>query len=55
MRIVDAHLDLSYNTLMGHDPTLPAEKQMPDEMGTPSVGLPDLLAGGVGLVCAPFL
>jgi len=52
MQIVDAHLDLSYNAVMGRDPTAPAMAQPPDEMGIPTVGLPDLRAGGVGLVCA---
>ncbi|MFI5381745.1 MAG: dipeptidase [Tepidisphaerales bacterium] len=52
MFIVDAHLDLSYNALRGRDVTLPAAKQKPDDEGTPTVGLPDLRAGGVGLVCA---
>jgi len=52
MRIVDAHLDLSYNAAMGRDPTAPAIAQPPDDMGIPTVGLPDLRAGGVGLVCA---
>ncbi|MGA2496631.1 MAG: membrane dipeptidase [Tepidisphaeraceae bacterium] len=52
MFIVDAHLDLSYNALRGRDLTLPASQQKPDDEGTPTVGLPDLHAGGVGLVCA---
>ena len=52
MFIVDAHLDLSYNALRGRDLTLPAAQQKPDDEGTPTVGLPDLRAGGVGLVCA---
>src|SRR2546421_11484068 len=50
--IVDAHLDLAYNAVRGRDLLLPANRQQPDEEGIPSVGLPDLLAGGVGLICA---
>jgi len=50
--IVDAHLDLSYNALRGRDLTVPATAQKPDDDGVPSVGLPDLRAGGVGLICA---
>ena len=52
MRIVDAHLDLSYNALSGRDVLRPAVEQAPDEGGIPTVGLPDLRRGGVGLVCA---
>jgi membrane dipeptidase len=50
--IVDAHLDLSYNALRGRDVLRPAAEQAPDEEGIPTVGIPDLRAGGVGLVCA---
>jgi len=50
--IVDAHLDLSYNALRGRDVLRPAAEQAPDEEGIPTVGVPDLRAGGVGLVCA---
>ena len=50
--IVDAHLDLSYNALRGRDVLRPAAEQTADEEGIPTVGLPDLLAGGVGLICA---
>ena len=50
--IVDAHLDLSYNALRGRDVLRPAREQSPDDEGVPTVGVPDLLAGGVGLVCA---
>jgi membrane dipeptidase len=50
--IVDAHLDLAYNALRGRDVTRPAAEQVPDQEGIPSVGLPDLRAGGVGLICA---
>jgi membrane dipeptidase len=50
--IVDAHLDLAYNAVRGRDVTRPAVEQPPDKEGIPSVGLPDLRAGGVGLVCA---
>ncbi|QOV88126.1 dipeptidase [Humisphaera borealis] len=52
MLIVDAHLDLAYNALRGRDVLAPAVHQTPDEEGIPSVGVPDLLAGGVGLICA---
>jgi membrane dipeptidase len=50
--IVDAHLDLSYNALRGRRVLRPAAEQAPDEEGIPTVGLPDLVAGGVGLICA---
>ena len=50
--IVDAHLDLSYNALRGRDVLRPAAEQPPDEGDIATVGLPDLLAGGVNLVCA---
>lgn len=52
MLIVDAHLDLAYNALRGRDVLRPAAEQAADDEGIPSVGLPDLHAGGVGLVCA---
>src|SRR5687768_9286723 len=52
MLIVDAHLDLSYNAVRGRDVLRPAREQTPDDEGIPTVGLPDLHAGGVGLVCA---
>lgn len=53
MLIVDAHLDLAYNALRGRDVLRPAADQGPaDRDGSPSVGLPDLRSGGVGLVCA---
>src|SRR5688572_28382771 len=52
MLIVDAHLDLSDNALGGRDVLRPAAEQTPDEWGIPTVGLPDLRAGGVGLVCS---
>ena len=52
MLIVDAHLDLAYNALRGRDVLRPAAEQRPDEEGTPSVGLPDLRVGQVGLICA---
>lgn len=52
MFIVDAHLDLAYNALRGRQVTRPAIEQIPDSDGIPSVGLPDLRAGGVGLICA---
>ena len=52
MQIIDAHLDLAYNALRGRAILLPAREQTPDEDGTPSVGLPDLRAGNVNLICA---
>jgi membrane dipeptidase len=53
MLIVDAHLDLAYNALNGREVTRRAAEQSPQfGDGTPSVGLPDLAAGGVGLICA---
>ena len=50
--LVDAHLDLAMNARLGRDITRPAVEQPArgDEVAT--VGLPDLVAGGVGLVCA---
>ncbi len=50
--IVDAHLDLAYNARRGRDVLRAAAEQTPDEEGVPTVGLPDLRRGGVGLVCA---
>lgn len=52
MLIVDAHLDLAYNALRGRDVLRPAAEQAADEEGIPTVGLPNLRAGNVGLVCA---
>jgi membrane dipeptidase len=52
MTIVDAHLDLSYNALLGRDVLSPARMQPQDDGGIPTVGLPDLRDGGVTLVCA---
>jgi membrane dipeptidase len=52
MLIVDAHLDLAYNALRGREVLRPAREQTTDAEGIPSVGLPDLRAGGVGLICA---
>ncbi|MGD0389516.1 MAG: membrane dipeptidase, partial [Tepidisphaeraceae bacterium] len=49
---VDAHLDLAYNAVRGRPVHLPAHQQKPDEDGIPTVGLPDLRDGGVGLICA---
>ena len=51
MLIADAHLDLAYNAMRGRDVVRPADQQAPDSEGRPSVGLPDLRRGGVGLVC----
>src|SRR5688572_29331800 len=52
MLVVDAHLDLAYNVTRGRDPRMPAREQpvADDEIAT--VGLPDLRAGNVGLICA---
>src|SRR2546421_5684592 len=50
--IADAHLDLAYNALRGREVLRPASEQKADEDGIPSVGLPDLRRGAVGLVCA---
>ncbi|CAN5412503.1 membrane dipeptidase [soil metagenome] len=49
--IVDAHLDLAYNFVRGRDVRKPSSEQ--PQIGTEiaSVGLPDLRAGGVGLIC----
>src|SRR4051794_39282194 len=52
MEIVDAHLDLAYNALRGRDVLRPSREQTPDDEGIPTVGLPDLRAGNVGLICA---
>ena len=52
MLIVDAHLDLAYNALRGREVLRPAREQIADIEGIPSVGLPDLRTGGVGLICA---
>jgi membrane dipeptidase len=53
MLIVDAHLDLAYNAcIRGRDVTRPAAEQPPVDNEIATVGLPDLHAGGVGLVCA---
>lgn len=54
MLIVDAHLDLAYNVTRGRDVTRPAVEQPICQSAFPeiaTVGLPDLRAGGVGLVC----
>jgi len=52
MYIIDAHLDLSYNVQRGRDVRLPASQQPTVENEVPTVGLPDLKAGGVSLICA---
>lgn len=53
MMIVDAHLDLAYNALRSCDVLKAAAERPPDEDGLiPSVGLPDLHQGSVGLICA---
>ena len=50
--IVDAHLDLAYNVTRGRDVTRPAAEQPIAENEIATVGLPDLAAGNVVLVCA---
>ncbi|HVT88134.1 MAG TPA: membrane dipeptidase [Tepidisphaeraceae bacterium] len=52
MMIVDAHLDLAYNVTRGRDPRMPASQQPVVENEIATVGLPDLKAGHVGLICA---
>jgi membrane dipeptidase len=52
MLIADAHLDLADNAIRGRPVHLPAREQKADEDGIPTVGLPDLREGGVGLICA---
>jgi len=53
MLIVDAHLDLAYNAVRGREVTRPASEQTAASGdGIPSVGLPDLVAGNVKLLCA---
>src|SRR5438046_4842566 len=52
MRIVDAHLDLAYNATRGRDPRMPAREQPLADNEIATVGLPDLRAGGVDLICA---
>ena len=54
MFLVDAHLDLAYNAVCtGRDVTLPAVQQAVTNVNEiPTVGLPDLRAGHVGLICA---
>lgn len=52
MLLVDAHLDLAYNVTRGRDVTRPASEQPITHNEIPTVGLPDLKAGGVGVVCA---
>src|SRR5215217_3455272 len=52
MLIVDAHLDLSYNVLRGRDVTKPAAEQPRVDNETATVGLPDIRAGNIALICA---
>jgi membrane dipeptidase len=52
MFIVDAHLDLAYNALRGRAIRHLAREQTPSHNEIPTVGLPDLRAAGVGLICA---
>lgn len=49
--IVDAHLDLASNAVEGRDVLAPALEQKPTSEGLPTVGLPDLKAGRIGLIC----
>ena len=50
--IIDAHLDIAYNASRGRDPRMPAKDQPPFDKEIATVGLPDLHAGNVVLVCA---
>jgi membrane dipeptidase len=50
--VADAHLDLAYNALLGRDVFRPAVEQDPAGREIPTVGLPDLRAANVGLICA---
>jgi membrane dipeptidase len=52
LTIVDAHLDLADNAVLGRPVHLHAREQKPDEGGIPTVGLPDLREGHVDLICA---
>jgi membrane dipeptidase len=52
MFIADAHLDLAYNAMRWREVLRPASEQKADDDGIPSVGLPDLRRGAVGLICA---
>jgi membrane dipeptidase len=52
MLIIDAHLDLAYNSLAGRPVHLPAHDQPSDADGIPTVGLPDLRRGAIGPICA---
>jgi membrane dipeptidase len=53
MLIVDAHLDLAYNHILrGRDITRPAAQQPVVENEIATVGLPDLRAGSVAMICA---
>lgn len=49
--IVDAHLDLAYNVDRGRDVRQPAAEQPTCDGEIATVGLPDLRAGAVGLIC----
>ena len=52
MFIADAHLDLAWNATRGRDVTRPAAEQPALDGETATAGLPDLVRGGVALVCA---
>lgn len=51
MLIVDAHLDLACCAMEGREVLKDAREQKADAAGTPTVGLPNLRAGHVGLIC----
>jgi membrane dipeptidase len=50
--IVDAHLDLALNAVSGFDVTASALDRRSQGQGEPTVGLPDLVAGGVAVAFA---
>jgi membrane dipeptidase len=52
MFLADGHLDLAYNALRGRNVLAEANAQPPDSEGIPTVGLPDLRRGQVGLITA---
>ena len=52
MLIVDAHLDLAYNTTRNRDPRQRAEIQPVAENEIATVGFPNLIEGNVALVCS---
>src|SRR6185437_16753486 len=50
--IVDGHLDLALNAIAGFDVTASALERRSQGQGEPTVGLPDLVAGGVAVAFA---